>query len=193
MVAEPGGPAGDGTGIPVPAGGPEANAAGEPNNNGTPLLGTVPGAVLGTAPSTAQAVPAQAEVPDLLRGKRGMARTDSAPVIEEERKKRVTVNREATKDAARKFQEFYGWGKQQQLQQQQQQQQRQAPQQAQQQGGFGMGSTFQAPGTPTTNGGAQYASAGYWGENEKETKGDASFEGGHGGSNDHDEGRNEER
>ena len=33
-----------------------------------------------------------------------------------------------------------------------------------------MGSTFQAPGTPTTNGGAQYASAGYWGENEKKQK-----------------------
>ena len=86
--------------------------------------------------------------------------------MEDERKKRVTVNREKIQTDTKNFQAFYGWGNQQQQQQQPQQQQ----QQAQQQGGFGMGSTFQAPGTPTTNGGAQYANQGYWGENEKKQK-----------------------
>ena len=73
MVAELGAPA-DGTGIPVPAGGPEAHASGDPNN-GVPLLfGTVPGTVIGSAPGLAQAAPSQ-EDPEEERKKvkRGMA------------------------------------------------------------------------------------------------------------------------
>ena len=175
MVAEPGAPP-DGTGMPVPDGGVDAHAAGDATAAAPPvqtaaalpvqsMSGTQPPGLVPSAPAQAEAAKENPE--ELMRKMaRGLARSASAPIgvenpEEETRKRRpgVKIDRDKVEKQTKDFQAQWGGYGQQQPQQQQQHK-----------GGFGMGSTFEAPGTPTTNGGAQYAKPGYWGESEKKQR-----------------------